>query len=61
MALVEIQTPIMPPHQGSETGFQKGHPRYGGRRKGSRNRFGGDLREAVVAGIAATGYIEKAP
>jgi hypothetical protein len=47
-------------HQGSETGFQKGHPRFGGRRKGSRNKFGGDLREAVVAGIAATGFIEKA-
>jgi hypothetical protein len=46
--------------QGSETGFQKGHPRFGGRRKGSRNKFGGDLREAVVAGIAATGFIEKA-
>jgi hypothetical protein len=59
MALVEIQTPIMPPHQGSETGFQKGHPRYGGRRKGSRNKFGGDLREAIVAGIAATGFIER--
>jgi hypothetical protein len=35
--------------------FQKGHPRYGGRKKGSRNRFGGDLREAVVAGIQAVG------
>ena len=33
--------------------------RYGGRQKGSRNRFGGDLREAVVAGIQATGFIEK--
>jgi hypothetical protein len=40
-------------------GFQKGHPRYGGRRKGSRNRFGGDLREAIVAAIQATGFIEK--
>jgi hypothetical protein len=39
--------------------FQKGHPRYGGRRKGSRNRFGGDLREAIVAAINATGFIEK--
>jgi hypothetical protein len=39
--------------------FPKGHPRYGGRQKGSRNRFGGDLREAVVAGIQATGFIEK--
>jgi hypothetical protein len=30
----------------------------GGRRKGSRNKFGGDLREAVVAGIQAVGFIE---
>jgi hypothetical protein len=40
-------------------GFQKGHPRYSGRPKGSRNKFGGDLREAVVAAIQATGFIEK--
>jgi hypothetical protein len=51
MSLVEIQHPNMPPHQGRESGFQKGHPRYGGRRKGSRNKFGGDLREEVVAAI----------
>src|SRR6202051_4309283 len=25
--------------------FPKGHPRYGGRQKSTRNRFGGDLRE----------------
>jgi hypothetical protein len=40
-------------------GFQKGHPRYGGRRKGSKDRFSIDLREAIVAGITATGFIEK--
>jgi hypothetical protein len=39
--------------------FQKGPPRYGGRRKGSRNRFGGDLREEVVAAIQETGFIVK--
>jgi hypothetical protein len=38
--------------------FPKGHPRYGGRPKGRKNRFGGDLREAVVAGIQAVGFIE---
>lgn len=27
--------------------------------KGARNRFGGDLREAVVAGIQAVGFMEK--
>jgi hypothetical protein len=56
MSMTELDHPHLPTNHG----FQKGHPRYGGRRKGSRNRFGGDLREAVVAGIAATGYIEKA-
>jgi ribosomal protein S19E (S16A) len=40
-------------------GHQKGHPKYGGRKKGTVNRFGGDLREAVVAGIQAVGFIEK--
>jgi hypothetical protein len=59
MSLVEIQHPNMPPHQGRESGFQKGHPRYGGRRKGSRNRFGGDLREEIVAAIQETGFIQK--
>jgi hypothetical protein len=54
---MQLQQPKL---EHNSPGFQKGHPRYGGRRKGSRNRFGGDLREAVVAGIAATGYIEKA-
>jgi hypothetical protein len=39
--------------------FQKGHAKMGGRKKGARNRFGGDLRETVVAGIQATGFIEK--
>jgi hypothetical protein len=39
--------------------FQKGHPKMGGRQKGGRNRFGGDLREAIVAAIQATGFIEK--
>jgi hypothetical protein len=54
IARIELQQPGDKPHL-----FQKGHPRYGGRKKGSRNRFGGDLREAIVAGIAATGFIEK--
>jgi hypothetical protein len=50
--------PTLPAEPGAR-GFQKGHQKLGGRRKGSRNRFGGDLREAVVAGIQATGFIEK--
>ena len=40
--------------------FQKGHAKMGGRKKGTRNRFGGDLREAVVAGIQVVGFMEKA-
>src|ERR1700720_3536312 len=40
--------------------FEKGHAKMGGRKKGTRNRFGGDLREAVVAGIQAVGFMEKA-
>jgi hypothetical protein len=38
MAITEIYPPGMPPNQGGATGFQKGHPRYGGRPKGSRNK-----------------------
>jgi hypothetical protein len=55
MPMTELDHPHLP----TDHGFQKGHPRYGGRRKGSRNKFAGDLREAVVAGIVATGFIEK--
>jgi hypothetical protein len=43
MSLVTLDHPHLPPNQGKDTGFQPGHPRYGGRRKGSRNRIGGDL------------------
>jgi hypothetical protein len=57
MAIAEILSPTLPAEPGAH-GFQKGHPRYGGRKKAVRNKFGCDLREAVVAGIAATGYIE---
>jgi hypothetical protein len=53
---VQLQQPKL---EHNSPGFQKGHPRYGGRKKNSRNKFGGDLREAVVAGIQATGFIEK--
>ena len=53
---VQLQQPKL---EHNSPGFQKGHPRYGGRQKASRNKFGGDLREAVVAGIQATRFIEK--
>jgi hypothetical protein len=36
MSTIEVRAPGMPVNQGNATGFQKGHPRYGGRRKGSR-------------------------
>jgi hypothetical protein len=58
MAITEIFPPTLPAEPGAH-GFQKGHPRYGGRKKAVRNKFGCDLREEVVAGIAATGFIEK--
>jgi hypothetical protein len=57
MAMTEIYPPTLPPEPGAR-GFQKGHAKFGGRQKGSRNRFGGDLREAVVAGIQAVGFME---
>jgi hypothetical protein len=53
---VQLQQPKL---EHNSPGFQKGHPRYGGRPKGTRNRFGGDLREAVVAGIQAVGFMGK--
>jgi hypothetical protein len=53
-------TEIQLQHPGDRsTLFQKGHPRYGGRKKGTRNKFGNDLRVAVVAGIAAVGFMEE--
>src|SRR5580658_2269596 len=55
MAMTELDHPHLP----TGHGFQKGHPRYGGRKKGSRNRFGGDLREQVVAAIQETGFVGK--
>jgi hypothetical protein len=55
MSMTELDHPHLP----TSHGFQKGHPRYGGRKKGSRNRFGGDLREQVVAAIEETGFIQK--
>jgi hypothetical protein len=59
MSSIEVRAPGMPVNQGNTTGFQKGHPRYGGRRRGSKNRFGGDLREEIVAAIQETGFIQK--
>jgi hypothetical protein len=58
MAIAEILPPALPGSPGPH-GFQNGHPKYGGRKKSSPNRFGGDLREAVVAGIQAVGFMEK--
>jgi hypothetical protein len=39
-------------------GFQPGHPRYGGRRKGSAGKLNVDLRQQIYDAAAATGYIE---
>jgi len=54
-ALVEIQLQ-QPQHENH--GFQQGHPRYGGRQKGSRNRIGGDLRQMIMDAAAQTGFIQ---
>jgi hypothetical protein len=37
--------------------FQKGHPRYGGRQKGSKNIFDGDLRQAIWEAAIETGWL----
>jgi hypothetical protein len=58
-ALVEIHHPHMPPNQGNTTGFQRGHPRYGGRQKGTRNKLGGDVRQEILDGISDVGFIGK--
>jgi hypothetical protein len=49
----------LPPIEHRSPGFQKGHPRYGGRRKGTRDRFSCDLREEIVAAIQETGFVGK--
>jgi hypothetical protein len=38
-------------------GFQPGHPRYGGRKKGSAGRLNGDLRQQIYDAAAAAGYL----
>jgi hypothetical protein len=51
MAIADTSVQIYAPGPSQEgRGFKQGHAKVGGRQKGSRNRFGGDLREAVVAG-----------
>ena len=49
----------MPPNQGNTTGFQRGHPRYGGRQKGTRNKLGGDVRQGIFDGISDVGFVGK--
>jgi hypothetical protein len=60
MAIADTSVQIYAPGPSQEgRGFKQGHAKVGGRQKGSRNRFGGDLREAVVAGIQAVGFMGK--
>jgi hypothetical protein len=49
----------MPPNQRNATGFQRGHPRYGGRQKGTRNKLGGDVRQEILDGIRDVGFAKK--
>jgi hypothetical protein len=44
-------------NQQHNNGFQPGHPRYGGRRKGSRG-IGGDLRQMIFDAATAAGYLK---
>ena len=50
MTGTQIQNP-----SGKTQLFQKGHPRYGGRARGTRNKVGGDLRVAIVTALQETG------
>ena len=40
------------------TVFKPGHPKYGGRQKGTRNKLGGDLRQIIFDAINETGFVE---
>jgi hypothetical protein len=59
-SLVEIQ--IQQPQSvgdGHHT-FPKGHPRYGGRQKGTRNKLGnGDVRQEIFDGLNEVGFAGK--
>jgi hypothetical protein len=50
----EIRQPSM-----SREGFQVGHPRFGGRQKGTRNRAGADLRHLIMEAAIETGFPDK--
>jgi len=43
---------------GASTVFKEGHPKYGGRAKGTRNKLGGDLRQEIYDACVETGFIE---
>jgi Phage integrase family len=53
-----VDTRATQPQQVRTYGFQPGHPRYGGRRKGSAGKLNVDLRQQIYDAAAATGYIE---
>ena len=40
-------------------GFQKGHPRYGGCKKGSKNRFAVQMKDAILHAMELAGRKEK--
>ena len=57
-AIAEIQH-HMPNRNQNGSGFQKGHPKYGGRKPGSRNKLGRDIRQDIFDGIAEVGFAVK--
>src|ERR1700734_279590 len=43
----------------ARAGLPEGHPKYGGRQKGSRNKLGDDLRQMIMDAITETGSVGK--
>jgi hypothetical protein len=39
-------------------GFQPGHPKYGGKKKGTGNKVDNELRQAIVDGVSDVGFVE---
>jgi hypothetical protein len=51
---VQLRNPNSAPTH--SRGFQQGHPKVGGRRPGSKNKVGTDLRQTILDGIAEVGF-----
>ena len=58
MEVLPVCNQPSPLQQGEANGFKEGHPKYGGRQKGSANRMGADLRQMIMNAAIATGHLE---